>query len=58
MTKTTVHDLLVSKGRRKWVQVHVDSAAEAAGLSAGMPHGVVSNRDGAIDCGFAVQWGN
>ena len=36
--KTTVHDLLVSKGSRKWVQVHVDSAveasaAEAAGIS-------------------------
>lgn len=82
MTKTTVHDLLVSKGRRKWVQVHVDSAAEAAAaeaagisilscepdhtlegirkaaprafISAGMPHGAVSNGDEAIRYGFAV----
>lgn len=32
--KTTVHDLLISKGRHKWVQVHVDSAAEAAAATA------------------------
>lgn len=28
--KTNVHDLLRAKGSRKWVQLHVDSAAEAA----------------------------
>jgi 3-methyl-2-oxobutanoate hydroxymethyltransferase len=32
--KTTVHDLLTSKGARKWVQIHVDSAAEAAAAEA------------------------
>lgn len=30
MSKTTVATLLQQKGKRKWVQVHVDSAAEAA----------------------------
>lgn len=30
MKKTNVHDLLSAKGQRKWVQLHVDSAAEAA----------------------------
>lgn len=30
MRKTSVHDLLASKGKKKWLQIHVDSAAEAA----------------------------
>ncbi|WP_333818351.1 3-methyl-2-oxobutanoate hydroxymethyltransferase [Tabrizicola sp.] len=34
MPKTTVATLLHAKGRRKWVQVHVDSAAEAAAAKA------------------------
>lgn len=33
-SKITVHDLLASKGRRKWVQIHVDSPAEAAAAEA------------------------
>jgi 3-methyl-2-oxobutanoate hydroxymethyltransferase len=33
-TKTNVHDLLRAKGSRKWVQLHVDSAAEAAAAEA------------------------
>jgi 3-methyl-2-oxobutanoate hydroxymethyltransferase len=32
--KTSVHDLLASKGNKKWVQLHVDSAAEAAAAAA------------------------
>lgn len=32
--KTNVHDLIASKGRKKWVQIHVDSAAEAAAAEA------------------------
>lgn len=32
--KTTVHDLLSSKGTKKWVQIHVDNAAEAAAAEA------------------------
>lgn len=32
--KINVHDLLSSKGRQKWVQIHVDSAAEAAAAAA------------------------
>lgn len=28
--KTNVHDLLAAKGQRKWVQLHVDTPAEAA----------------------------
>lgn len=28
--KTTLHDLLAQKGQRKWMQLHVDSGAEAA----------------------------
>ncbi|NEY90816.1 3-methyl-2-oxobutanoate hydroxymethyltransferase [Tabrizicola oligotrophica] len=32
--KTNVHDLLAAKGKRKWVQLHVDSAAEAAAAEA------------------------
>lgn len=37
MKKLSVHELLASKGARKWVQVHVDSAAEAAAaISAGI----------------------
>lgn len=28
--KTSVHDLLVSKGKQKWLHIHVDSPAEAA----------------------------
>ena len=28
--RTTVHDLLSQKGRRKWLQIHVDNVAEAA----------------------------
>ena len=34
MPKTTVATLLQAKGERKWVQVHVDSAAEAAAAEA------------------------
>lgn len=34
MPKTTVATLLAAKGSRKWVQVHVDSAAEAAAAEA------------------------
>jgi 3-methyl-2-oxobutanoate hydroxymethyltransferase len=34
MPETTVATLLQQKGRRKWVQVHVDSAAEAAAAEA------------------------
>jgi 3-methyl-2-oxobutanoate hydroxymethyltransferase len=34
MKKTSVHQLLASKGKRKWVQVHVDSAVEAAAAEA------------------------
>lgn len=34
MPKTTVATLLQAKGQRKWVQVHVDSAAEAAAAEA------------------------
>ena len=30
MTKTSVHSLLSQKGKRKWVELHVDSGAEAA----------------------------
>lgn len=38
MQRTTVHDLQSQKGRRKWLQVHVDSAAEAAAaVAAGIP---------------------
>lgn len=33
-SKTNVHDLLKLKGTRKWVQLHVDSAAEAAAAEA------------------------
>jgi 3-methyl-2-oxobutanoate hydroxymethyltransferase len=29
-SRTTVHDLLSQKGRKKWLQIHVDNAAEAA----------------------------
>lgn len=37
MKKVSVHDLLASKGKKKWVQVHVDSAAEAeAAVEAGI----------------------
>ncbi len=32
--KTSVHDLLASKGKKKWVQLHVDNAAEAAAAAA------------------------
>lgn len=32
--KTNVHDLLRAKGSRKWVQLHVDSASEAAAAEA------------------------
>lgn len=28
--KTTLHDLIAAKGKRTWLQIHVDSAAEAA----------------------------
>jgi len=28
--KISVHDLLASKGKKQWIQIHVDSAAEAA----------------------------
>ena len=28
--KTNVHDLVAAKGKKKWTQIHVDSAAEAA----------------------------
>ena len=34
MPKTTVATLLQQKGKRKWVQLHVDSAAEAAAAEA------------------------
>lgn len=34
MSKTTVATLLQAKGIRKWVQVHIDSAAEAAAAEA------------------------
>lgn len=34
MPKTTVATLLAAKGTRKWVQLHVDSAAEAAAAEA------------------------
>lgn len=30
MRKVSVHDLIAAKGQRKWLQVHVDSGAEAA----------------------------
>lgn len=33
-TKINAHDLLKAKGQRKWVQLHVDSAAEAAAAEA------------------------
>lgn len=33
-TKINAHDLLRAKGQRKWVQLHVDSAAEAAAAEA------------------------
>ena len=33
-TKTNVHDLLAQKGSRTWVQMHVDSAAEAEAAEA------------------------
>lgn len=37
MTKTQLHQLLSAKGQRKWVQLHVDSAAEAvAAFEAGI----------------------
>ena len=32
--KINVHDALAAKGRRKWVQLHVDNAAEAAAAEA------------------------
>ena len=32
--KMEIHDLLAAKGRRKWVQLHVDSAEEAAAAEA------------------------
>ncbi len=33
-TKTNLHDLLAAKGRTKWVQLHVDTPAEAAAAEA------------------------
>ena len=33
-TRITLHDLLQAKGKRTWVQVHVDTAAEAAAAAA------------------------
>lgn len=32
--KTNLHDLLAAKGRMKWVQLHIDTAAEAAAAEA------------------------
>lgn len=38
MKRTSVYDLLSQKGKRKWLQMHVDSAAEAAAaVAAGIP---------------------
>lgn len=38
MKRTSVYDLLSQKGKRKWLQIHVDSAAEAAAaVAAGIP---------------------
>jgi 3-methyl-2-oxobutanoate hydroxymethyltransferase len=37
MRKVSVHDLITAKGQRKWLQVHVDSGAEAeAAVEAGI----------------------
>lgn len=36
--KLTVHELLASKGRQRWVQLHVDTAAEAAAAEAAGIH--------------------
>ena len=41
MPKTTVATLLAAKGSRKWVQVHVDRAAEAAAVAAEAAHPAV-----------------